>query len=85
MVVTCWSQIRTKEGIEALTEFLDQSGAFTKTGTHRTTNIEPAHVPLGIGEELDIIFRNLDGAEVTLEADWREEVVDSDDLETAEE
>ncbi|KAJ3861090.1 hypothetical protein EV359DRAFT_18096, partial [Lentinula novae-zelandiae] len=29
----------TKEGIEALTEFLDQSGAFTKTGTHRTTNI----------------------------------------------
>ncbi|KAJ3853055.1 hypothetical protein EV368DRAFT_23101, partial [Lentinula lateritia] len=31
----------TKEGIEALTEFLDEIGAFTKTGKQRKAQSEP--------------------------------------------
>ncbi|KAJ3850239.1 hypothetical protein EV368DRAFT_16294, partial [Lentinula lateritia] len=33
----------TKEGIEALTEFLDESGAFTKTGKQQKAQSEPTY------------------------------------------
>ncbi|KAJ3927867.1 MAG: hypothetical protein NXY57DRAFT_1042081 [Lentinula lateritia] len=51
----------TKEGIEALTEFINESGAFTKSGTHRPAPTEPNYTPLGIWDELEITYRNLAG------------------------
>ncbi|KAJ3850085.1 hypothetical protein EV368DRAFT_46013 [Lentinula lateritia] len=67
----------TSEGIEALTEFLDESGAFTRTGRPQTTPTEPSYTPLGIWEE--ITSHEMEEENVTLEADWREETVDSTD------
>ncbi|KAF8824882.1 hypothetical protein HHX47_DHR7000710 [Lentinula edodes] len=69
----------TKEGIEALTEFISESGAFTKSGTHWPAPTEPNYTPLGIWDELEITYHNLAGEGITPEADWREETVDSDD------
>ncbi|KAF8828234.1 hypothetical protein HHX47_DHR4000457 [Lentinula edodes] len=72
----------TEEGIEALTEFLEESGAFTKTGKQRPIAEAPMYTPLGIGEELEAMFHGPTGEEMTPEADWREEVIDSDNSDT---
>ncbi|KAF8827283.1 hypothetical protein HHX47_DHR5000479 [Lentinula edodes] len=72
----------TEEGIEALTEFLEESGAFTKTGKQRPIAEAPTYTPLGIGEELEAMFHGPTGEEMTPEADWREEVIDSDNSDT---
>ncbi|KAF8829680.1 hypothetical protein HHX47_DHR2000357, partial [Lentinula edodes] len=69
----------TSKGIEALTEFLDESGAFTRTGGRRPTPTEPSYTPLGIWEELEIISHETEEDNITLEADWRNEIVDSTD------
>lgn len=72
----------TEEGIEALTEFLEESGAFTKTGKQCPIAEAPTYMPLGIGEELEVLFHAPTGEEMTPEADWREEVIDSDNSDT---
>ncbi|KAJ3831292.1 hypothetical protein F5878DRAFT_549730 [Lentinula raphanica] len=81
----CLADILGKEeGIEALIEFLDLSGAFTVTGRPRNQPEPPMYRPRGIQEELDEWFNNNDEDETddNREADWRDEVVDEDDHDT---
>ncbi|KAJ3760018.1 hypothetical protein EV360DRAFT_23610, partial [Lentinula raphanica] len=42
----------TEEGVEALTEFLEESGAFTVTGMPRKQPEEPTYQPRGLNEEI---------------------------------
>ncbi|KAJ3879575.1 hypothetical protein F5051DRAFT_325587 [Lentinula edodes] len=71
----------TSEGIEALTEFLKESGAFTATGKPRSKRTEIDYMPLGIWEDLNTMSRGMEEEDITQEADWRDEIVDSSDSE----
>ncbi|KAJ3837382.1 hypothetical protein EV361DRAFT_759381, partial [Lentinula raphanica] len=44
--------LRTNKGVEALSEFLDMSRAFTKTGQHRRQAKPPKYRPRGINNKM---------------------------------
>ncbi|KAJ3732669.1 hypothetical protein DFJ43DRAFT_1072160 [Lentinula guzmanii] len=55
--------------------------AFTKTGQHRRQQETPEYKPRGISDELDDWLNGDTEAQVHIEADWREELVDEGDEE----